>query len=69
MFSMSEVALMANIKHQERLQEALGDKGIPVAPRDARRVRLAQAIRALAARLDPVQGDVAQAGARLTPAK
>lgn len=69
MFSMSEVVLLANIKHEERLSEARVLRGVPVPPRGVHRQRAAQALRALAARFDPSQGDAAPARARLTPAK
>ena len=69
MFSMSEVVLLANIKHQERLDEAGVLSGVPVPPRAERRKRVAQTIRALATRLDPSQGEVVPARGRLTPAK
>ena len=69
MFSMSEVVLLANLKHQERLSEVNVARGVPVAPRTDRGARVASALRALAARLDPVPVEPTPAQARLTPAK
>jgi hypothetical protein len=69
MFSMSEVVLLANLKHQERLSEVNPAQGVPVAPRTDRGARVAAALRALAARLDPIPVEPAPAQARLTPAK
>jgi hypothetical protein len=70
MFSMSEVVLLANLKHQERLSEVNNAaRGVPLAPRIDRGIRVASALRALAARLDPDRRDLVPARARLTPAK
>jgi hypothetical protein len=69
MFSMSEVVLLANLKHQERLSEANTARGVPVAPRTDRGARVASVLRALAARLDPDRREPVTVPARLTPAK